>query len=35
MTFVWDSNKSLYNVLKHGISFDIAQLAFFYENQHE
>lgn len=29
MTFIWDTNKSIENVLKHGVSFEIAQKAFF------
>jgi len=29
MTFEWDESKNNSNVLKHGISFDEAQIAFF------
>jgi uncharacterized protein len=29
MTFVWDMNKSVENVVKHGVSFEKAQEAFF------
>jgi uncharacterized DUF497 family protein len=29
MTFEWDSNKSVENVLKHGVSFEEAQMTFF------
>jgi uncharacterized DUF497 family protein len=29
MTFEWDTNKSVENVLKHGVSFEEAQRAFF------
>ncbi len=29
MTFEWDTNKSIENVLKHGVSFEEAQRAFF------
>lgn len=29
MTFEWDSGKSVENVLKHGVSFETAQRAFF------
>jgi len=29
MTFIWDMNKSIENILKHGVSFEIAQQAFF------
>jgi uncharacterized protein len=28
MTFVWDMNKSIENVVKHGVSFEKAQQAF-------
>jgi uncharacterized DUF497 family protein len=33
MTFIWDMNKSIKNVLKHGVSFEIAQKAFFDEKR--
>jgi len=33
MTFIWDLNKSIGNILKHGVSFEIAQQAFFDENR--
>jgi uncharacterized DUF497 family protein len=33
MTFIWDMNKSIENVLKHGVSFEIAQQAFFDEKR--
>jgi len=33
MTFVWDMNKSIENVLKHGVSFEKAQQAFFDEQR--
>lgn len=29
MNFEWDENKSVENVLKHGVSFEFAQQAFF------
>lgn len=33
MTFIWDMNKSIENVLKHGVDFEIAQKAFFDEKR--
>jgi uncharacterized DUF497 family protein len=33
MTFIWDMNKSIENVLKHGVLFEIAQKAFFDEKR--
>jgi uncharacterized protein len=33
MTFIWDINKSIKNVLKHGVSFENAQKAFFDEKR--
>jgi uncharacterized protein len=33
MTFVWDMKKSVENVVKHGISFEIAQQVFFDEKR--
>jgi len=33
MTFVWDMNKSVENVKKHGVSFEKAQEAFFDEQR--
>ena len=33
MTFEWDPKKSVENVLKHGVSFEIAQKTFFDVNR--
>jgi hypothetical protein len=33
MTFEWNENKSVENVRKHGVSFEIAQSAFLDENR--
>jgi uncharacterized DUF497 family protein len=33
MTFEWDANKSVENILKHGVSFEEAQRAFFDVNR--
>ena len=33
MDFEWDENKSVENVRKHGVSFEIAQSAFWDENR--
>ena len=33
MTFIWDMKKSIENVLKHGVSFEIAQQVFFDEKR--
>lgn len=33
MTFIWDMNKSIKNVRKHGVSFETAQIAFFDEKR--
>ena len=33
VAFVWDMNKSVDNVLKHGVSFEKAQQAFFDEQR--
>jgi uncharacterized DUF497 family protein len=33
MTFVWDMKKSIENVVKHGVSFEKAQQAFFDEQR--
>jgi len=33
MTFEWDENKNLDNIVKHKVSFEIAQEAFFDKNR--
>ena len=33
MTFEWDENKSVENVRKHGVAFEIAQRAFLDQNR--
>jgi uncharacterized DUF497 family protein len=33
MTFIWDMKKSVENVVKHGVSFEIAQQVFFDEKR--
>jgi hypothetical protein len=33
MSFIWDTSKSVENVTKHGVSFEIAQNAFFDKNR--
>ena len=33
MTFEWDENKNLDNIEKHGVSFEMAQEAFFDKNR--
>ena len=33
MTFEWDENKNLDNIVKHKVSFEVAQEAFFDKNR--
>ena len=33
MLFEWDSSKEYNNIAKHGVSFELAQQAFFDENR--